>query len=85
MVRPAANFEGLRRAEAAGRLRVIPAPCAAGEDSSSLILSARAGTRVVAMPDRASSPLDTALKDSDAAIPAARSAIERLKRIKEVR
>jgi hypothetical protein len=32
---------------------VISAPCAAGEDSSSGILSAHAGMRVVAMPNRA--------------------------------
>jgi beta-phosphoglucomutase-like phosphatase (HAD superfamily) len=65
---PPANVEGLTRAEAA-RLQVIPAPCAAGEDSSNGILSAHAGMRVVAMPDRASAPSDTALKVSEAAIP----------------
>jgi hypothetical protein len=82
VVRPPANFEELRRAEAAWRLRVIPAPCAAGEGCSSLILSARAGTRVVAMPDRASPPFDATLKGYDAAIPAATRSP---KRIEEVR
>ena len=81
-MRPPADFEGLTRAEAAGRLRVIPAPCAAGEDSSSLILSAHAGMRVVVMPDRACPPLGPALKGSDAANPAATRSP---KRIEEVR
>jgi beta-phosphoglucomutase-like phosphatase (HAD superfamily) len=82
---PPANVEGLTRAEAARRLQVIPAPCAAGEDSSNGILSAHAGMRVVAMPNRASPPSETALKISDSAIPSARSAPRSPKRIEEVR
>ena len=82
---PPANFEGLTRAEAAGRLQVIPALCASGEDSSDGLLSAHAGMRVVAMPDRASPPSDTALKVSEAAIPSARFAPRSSKRIEEVR
>jgi beta-phosphoglucomutase-like phosphatase (HAD superfamily) len=78
---PPTKFEGLTRAGAVRRMLVIPAPCAAGEDSSSGILSAHAGMRVVAMPDRAFPPSETALKISDSAIPSARSP----KRIEEVR
>jgi beta-phosphoglucomutase-like phosphatase (HAD superfamily) len=70
---PSANVEGLTRAEAA-RLQVIPAPCAAGEDSSNGILSAHAGMRAVAMPNRAFPPSETALKIFDSAIPFAGSA-----------
>jgi beta-phosphoglucomutase-like phosphatase (HAD superfamily) len=65
---PPAKFEGLPRAEAARR-QVITGPSAAAEDSSNGVLSAHAGMRVVAMPDRASAPSDTALKVSEAAIP----------------
>ena len=82
---PPANVEGLTRAEAARRLQVIPVPCAAGEDSSNGILSAHAGMRVVAMPNRAFPPSETTLKISDSAIPSARSAPSSPKRIEEVR
>jgi HAD superfamily hydrolase (TIGR01509 family) len=56
--------------EAARRLRVDPALCAAVEDSSSGILSAHAaGMRVVAIPNRTFPPSEEALKAADAAIP----------------
>jgi HAD superfamily hydrolase (TIGR01509 family) len=56
--------------EAARRLRVDPALCAAVEDSSSGILSAHAaGMRVVAIPNRTFPPSEAALKAADAAIP----------------
>ena len=55
--------------EAARRLRVDPALCAAVEDSSSGILSAdAAGMRVVAIPNRTFPPSEEALKAADAAI-----------------
>ena len=55
--------------EAARRLRGDPALCAAGEDSSSGILSAHAaGMRVVAIPNRTFPPSEEALKAADAAI-----------------
>lgn len=56
--------------EAARRLRVDPARCAAVEDSSSGILSAHAaGMRVVAIPNRTFPPSEEALKAADAAVP----------------
>src|SRR5215211_575532 len=56
--------------EAARRLRVDPALCAAVEDSSSGILSAHAaGMRVVAIPNRAFPPSKNALEAADAAVP----------------
>ena len=56
--------------EAARRLRVDPAFCAAVEDSSNGILSAHAaGMRVVAIPNRTFPPSEEALKAADAAIP----------------
>jgi HAD superfamily hydrolase (TIGR01509 family) len=56
--------------EAARRLRVDPAFCAAVEDSSNGILSAHAaGMRVVAIPNRTFPPSEGALKAADAAIP----------------
>ncbi len=56
--------------EAARRLRVDPALCAAVEDSSSGILSAHAaGMRVVAIPNRTFPPSEDALEAADAAIP----------------
>jgi HAD superfamily hydrolase (TIGR01509 family) len=56
--------------EAARRLRVDPALCAAVEDSSNGILSAHAaGMRVVAVPNRTFPPSDDALEAADAAIP----------------
>ena len=56
--------------EAARRLRVDPALCAAVEDSSSGILSAHAaGMRVVAIPNRTFPPSEDTLKAADAAIP----------------
>ena len=56
--------------EAARRLRVDPALCAAVEDSSSGILSAHAaGMRVVAIPNRVFPPSEEALRAADAAIP----------------
>ncbi len=56
--------------EAARRLRVDPALCAAVEDSSNGILSAHAaGMRVVAIPNRMFPPSDEALKAADAEIP----------------
>jgi HAD superfamily hydrolase (TIGR01509 family) len=56
--------------EAARRLRVDPVRCAAVEDSSSGILSARAaGMRVVAIPNRTFPPSEEALKAADAVIP----------------
>jgi HAD superfamily hydrolase (TIGR01509 family) len=55
--------------EAARRLRVDPALCAAVEDSSSGILSANtAGMRVVAIPNRTFPPSEEILKAADAAI-----------------
>jgi len=59
--------------EAARRLRVDPALCAAVEDSGSGILSARAaGMRVVAIPNRAFPPSEDALEAADAVIPSLR-------------
>jgi HAD superfamily hydrolase (TIGR01509 family) len=56
--------------EAARRLRVDPALCAAVEDSSNGILSAHAaGMRVVAIPNRTFPPSEDALEAADAAIP----------------
>jgi HAD superfamily hydrolase (TIGR01509 family) len=56
--------------EAARRLRVDPARCAAVEDSSSGILSAHAaGMRIVAIPNRTFPPSEEALKAADAAVP----------------
>jgi beta-phosphoglucomutase-like phosphatase (HAD superfamily) len=56
--------------EAARRLRVDPALCAAVEDSSSGILSAHAaGMRVVAIPNRTFPPSEEALEAADTAIP----------------
>jgi HAD superfamily hydrolase (TIGR01509 family) len=56
--------------EAARRLRVDPALCAAVEDSGSGILSAHAaGMRVVAIPNRTFPPSENALEAADAAIP----------------
>jgi beta-phosphoglucomutase-like phosphatase (HAD superfamily) len=53
--------------EAARRLGVDPALCAAVEDSSSGILSAHAaGMRVVAIPNRTFPPSEDALKAADA-------------------
>jgi HAD superfamily hydrolase (TIGR01509 family) len=55
--------------EAARRLRVDPALCAAIEDSSNGILSAHAaGTRVVAIPNRTFPPSEEALEAADAVI-----------------
>ena len=55
--------------EAARRLRVDPAFCAAVEDSSNGILSAHAaGMRVVAIPNRTFPPSEEILKAADAAI-----------------
>jgi HAD superfamily hydrolase (TIGR01509 family) len=55
--------------EAAQRLGMDPALCAAVEDSSSGILSAHAaGMRVVAIPNRTFPPSEDALKAADAAI-----------------
>jgi HAD superfamily hydrolase (TIGR01509 family) len=55
--------------EAARRLRVDPALCAAVEDSSSGILSANtAGMRVVVIPNRTFPPSEETLKAADAAI-----------------
>ena len=55
--------------EAARRLRVDPALCAAVEDSSSGILSAHAaGMRVVAIPNRTFPPSEEALRVADVAI-----------------
>ena len=55
--------------EAARRLRVDPALCAAVEDSSSGILSAHAaGMRVVAIPNRTFPPSEEALEAADAEI-----------------
>lgn len=55
--------------EAARRLRVDPALCAAVEDSSSGILSAHAaGMRVVAIPNRAFPPSEDALNAADVTI-----------------
>jgi HAD superfamily hydrolase (TIGR01509 family) len=56
--------------EAARRLRVDPALCAAVENSSSGILSAHAaGMHVVAIPNRTFPPSENALKAADAVIP----------------
>ncbi len=56
--------------DAARRLRVDPALCAAVEDSGNGILSAHAaGMRVVAIPNRTFPPSEEALKAADAAIP----------------
>ncbi len=56
--------------EAARRLRVDPALCAAVEDSGNGILSAHAaGMRVVAIPNRTFPPSEEALRAADAAIP----------------
>jgi HAD superfamily hydrolase (TIGR01509 family) len=56
--------------EAARRLRVDPALCAAIEDSNNGILSAHAaGMRVVAIPNRTFPPSEEALEAADTAIP----------------
>jgi HAD superfamily hydrolase (TIGR01509 family) len=59
--------------EAARRLRVDPALCAAIEDSNNGILSAHAaGMRVVAIPNRTFPPSEEALRAADAVIRALR-------------
>jgi HAD superfamily hydrolase (TIGR01509 family) len=56
--------------EAARRLRVDPALCAAVEDSGNGILSAHAaGMRVVAIPNRTFPPSEDALRAADVVIP----------------